>query len=349
MGNKTTTTYACVDEEYLTHAKGKFLEKWRRPCKSDAELDDFDVWKTLGIGGYGRVYLVRKKSNENFYAMKVQSKDHMMIKPKRAERMKEEKFILDAVDFPFLIQKHFSFKDNSYLYLVFEFIPGGNLSRHVKMNGSLPEGDARFYGAQIVLALEYLHFLNIIHRDLKLGNLLLDQRGYIKVIDYGMSKRVLDESWTFCGTPNYLAPEMVQQQEHNKAVDWWAFGVVLFKMTAGKQPFVGRNKDELHENIVKAEVKYPKRFSSKFKDLLQSLFQRDPKQRLGNLENGTADVKAHKWFRKANWGKIFEKKKTAPFIPEVSELGSCENFDTCEEEDLPVCNIDKYPGKFDFY
>ena len=198
-----------TDSEFFQRLndKGKeeFEEKWRSPAPYAASLEDFDRMKTLGTGSFGRVMLVQHKSSKEFYAMKILDKQKI-VKLQQVEHTLNEKKILHAISYPFVVGLKFHFKDTTNLYMLMEFVPGGEMFSHLRRLGRFSEPHARFYAAQILLTLEYLHNLDLIYRDLKPENLLIELTGYIKITDFGFSKRVKGRTWTLCGTPEYLAP-----------------------------------------------------------------------------------------------------------------------------------------------
>nr|XP_046154075.1 protein kinase, cAMP-dependent, catalytic, beta a isoform X3 [Oncorhynchus gorbuscha] len=299
-------------KEFLAKAKEDFLRKWECPPQSTTGLDDFDRLKTLGTGSFGRVMLVKHKGTEQFYAMKILDKQ----------------------------------KDNSNLYMVMEYVPGGEMFSHLRRIGRFSEHHARFYAAQIVLTFEYLHSLDLIYRDLKPENLLIDHQGYIQVTDFGFAKRVKGRTWTLCGTPEYLAPEIILSKGYNKAVDWWALGVLIYEMAAGYPPFFADQPIQIYEKIVSGKVRFPSHFSSDLKDLLRNLLQVDLTKRYGNLKNGVNDIKNHKWFATTDWIAIYERKVEAPFIPKCRGPGDTSNFDDYEEEDVRVSDTEKCAKEF---
>jgi len=297
---------------------------------SQMSLDQFEQSVTLGTGTFGRVYLVRHKPTGKFYAMKTLKKTEV-VRLKQVEHINSEKQILSAIRHPFIVNLYRSFQDEKYLFMLEEYVIGGEMFSHLRRAGRFSNEVTRFYAAEIVLALEYLHSLNVVYRDLKPENLLIDNQGHIKITDFGFAKRVEDRTWTLCGTPEYLAPEIIQSKGHGKAVDWWALGILIFEMLAGYPPFFDDNPFGIYEKILGGRIQFPSHFDQNAKDLIRKLLAADRTRRLGNLKGGASDIKNHKWFKGVDWDQLYQKRIIAPIIPEVEHEGDTNYFEKYDE------------------
>ncbi|KAI8821329.1 kinase-like domain-containing protein [Fimicolochytrium jonesii] len=310
-------------------------------------LADFHLDRTLGTGSFGRVHLVRLRSTGKYYAMKVLKKTEI-VKMKQIEHTVNEKHILELLDFPFLVSMLGTFQDYANLYFVMEYVQGGELFSYLRRCGRFPNHVARFYAAEVVMAFEHLHSKDIIYRDLKPENLLIDAKGNIKITDFGFAKHVPDVTWTLCGTPDYLAPEIIQSRGYGRAVDWWALGILIYEMLAGHPPFYDEDHFKLYEKILACRPKFPTHFDPAAKDLVKRLLSADLTKRYGNLKGGVNDIKKHKWFAGVDWDKLKALQIQSPYIPPLKGDGDTSNFDAYPEDHEPygiVCP-DPYREKF---
>lgn len=303
------------------------------PRKPGVTVADFEIICTIGTGSFGKVRLVKYKLNGQCYAMKTLRKSEI-IRMKQVDHIMSEQHILSLVDHPFLVKMYDSFQDDTYLYMVLDFIIGGEVFSHLRALGSFTNEMAKFYTAQITLAFEFLHTRSIVYRDLKPENLLLDRNGYVQVVDFGFAKVVRDRTWTLCGTPEYLAPEIIQSKGHNKGVDWWALGVLIFEMLAGHPPFYDENGNQfgIYQRILANKPVFPSGFNPDAIDLIRALLTTDVSNRLGCLRNGAEDVKQHKWFSGFDWDGLIHHRLPAPIIPHVEADDDVKNFDEYEDD-----------------
>uniref|UniRef100_A0A674NMX9 protein kinase C n=1 Tax=Takifugu rubripes TaxID=31033 RepID=A0A674NMX9_TAKRU len=299
-------------------------------------LPDFELIRVIGRGSYAKVLLVRLKKNEQMYAMKVVKKE-LVHDDEDIDWVQTEKHVFEQASAnPFLVGLHSCFQTQSRLFLVIEYVKGGDLMFHMQRQRKLPEEHARFYAAEICIALNFLHEKGIIYRDLKLDNVLLDHEGHVKLTDYGMCKEGIqpgDTTSTFCGTPNYIAPEILRGEDYGFSVDWWALGVLMFEMMAGRSPFdiitdnPDMNTEEyLFQVILEKPIRIPRSLSVKAASVLKGFLNKDPKDRLGcQAQMGFTDIKSHTFFRSIDWD---QKEVTPPFKPQILDDYGLENFDT---------------------
>jgi len=284
------------------------------------------------------VMQVRKKDDGKIYAMKVLRKDTIVAR-KQVAHTKAEKNILMKIQHPFIVNLNYAFQTKDKLYMILDYINGGELFFHLKKEGKFPEHRVKFYGAEIVCALAHLHNLDIVYRDLKPENILLDSEGHICITDFGLSKKLETEggTHTFCGTPEYLAPEVLKGHGHGIAVDWWSLGTLLFEMLTGLPPFYAQNVNVMYQKILSGELRFPAHISEEAKSLLEGLLTRDPALRLGS--KGGDDVKAHPWFADIQWDKLLRKEIEAPFRPKVKSPDDISQIDTQFTRERPMDSV----------
>jgi serine/threonine protein kinase len=275
----------------------------------------------LGKGSFGEVYLVQKINTQVLYAMKVLNKDRIMgqnlLKYAMAERN-----VLSLSNHPFIVKLNFAFQTSSKLFLILDYCPNGDLSKHLYIEKRFPEPKAKFYLCEVLLALEDLHKRDIIFRDLKPDNVVLDNEGHIKLTDFGLSKEGVFDSKSaksFCGSIAYLAPEMLKKQGHGKAVDWYLLGVLFYEMLVGIPPYFTAHKEDIFHNIEYGELQFPKLISNEAKELLRALLQKDPNKRLGGGIRDALDIKEHVYFKDVNWEDVYNKKIKPPEIRNIKK------------------------------
>lgn len=343
---KTTDNPRKIKERAAFEAQLTLLSKG---YKSTRTLDDMDIKRTLGSGSFGRVLLCTTKENNSvFWALKIISKERV-IKTKQVEHTIAEKNILFCMDSCFVVKCMDYFMDKNNLYYALEFISGGEMFTHIQKQKRrrFTEEQTRFFSAETVCAFEYLHNIDIIFRDLKPENMLIDWKGHVRVTDFGFAKRVDDRTWTMCGTPEYLAPEIIVNKGYSHAVDWWAIGVLTYEMRCGHSPFEANSQMEMFEKITRADFKFPRDFTEEEIDLITGLLQVDLTRRLGNMHGGADDVKKRRYFKDINWDRLILQQEISPYIPMVNGPGDASNFDTYpEEKNQWVPGTDKFGDQF---
>ncbi|KAI9204729.1 kinase-like domain-containing protein [Polychytrium aggregatum] len=312
-------------------------------ARHDYDLYDFKIKEQIGRGAFATVHLVKfaprnlqdvsqPAVSEKSYAMKALRKKDI-IATKQIKHVMNEKTILENVRFPFIVELLATFQDIKHLYLVMEYIPGGDMFTLLRKRRRFPESVARFYSSELVLALEYLHSKKIIYRDLKPENILIDVEGHIKIADFGFAKTVSETAQTFCGTPAYMAPEIILKTGYNKTVDWWSLGTLIYEMLAGYSPFIAATPLEIYENVLDGKISWSSQIGSTSKDLLKHLIEMIPRKRFGagHWPNETKEIKGHPWFAGVNWRSIEDKKIAPPFTPKVTGTEDISNFDKYNE------------------
>ena len=268
-----------------------------------------------------------------YYGLKIMSMEDV-IRMKQVDHVHNEKNVLKSISHPFLISLTCSTLDTRFIYLLFPFVPGGELFSYLRNMKRFPDSTALFYTAEVVSALGYLHSLGIIYRDIKPENLLLDEKGHLKIVDFGFSKEVRDKTWTLCGTPEYIAPEIILDRGYGMSVDWWALGVLVFEMVVGYPPFQDRNIFDLYDMILGEKVEWPTDLEIKpvVIDFVSKLLVKKVKKRLGCGREGVEEVKCHNWLKHIDWSEVLATKISPPIVPEISHAGDCGNYQDYPEE-----------------
>eukprot|EP01017_Pseudomicrothorax_dubius_P044953 TRINITY_DN7684_c0_g1_i1.p1 TRINITY_DN7684_c0_g1~~TRINITY_DN7684_c0_g1_i1.p1 ORF type:complete len:355 (-),score=99.46 TRINITY_DN7684_c0_g1_i1:114-1178(-) len=300
-------------------------------------IESFHLIKVIGKGTYGKVVLVKKKDDNKIYALKMVKKE-VVEKRKQTPYIQTERNVLVGCDHPFIIKLAFAFQNERKLFFALEYCPGGELFYLLQRRKTFTEDQAKFYAAQIVLAIEHLHERNVIYRDLKPENVILDAQGYIRITDFGLAKMNISDAtgaFSICGTPEYLAPEVLKKQGHGKPVDWWTLGCLIFEMLTGWPPFYTKEREELFRRIKYDELIFPKHLSASCRSLLEGLFQKNSERRLGSGRGGAKEIMSHAWFSDINFSAILKKEVRAPFTPKLKDELDISNFDR-EFTEAPV-------------
>ena len=293
-------------------------------------LNDFKILKTLGKGAFGKVLLVHNEELNKYFAMKILKKDFIK-KNKQIAHTKVERKILEKIDYPFIAQLFYAFQNKEKLYMITEYMPGGEMFYHLHKEQYFKESKAKFYICEIILAIEHLHKNNIIYRDLKPENILLDENGHIKLTDFGLSKIVndinKDRAFTICGTPEYVAPEVLTGKGYNKSVDWWSLGIVLYEMLCGYSPF-REARERIDIEIYFKPIHHDNLISDIAFDLINKLIEPNCEKRLGYGIMDSIEIKNHVFFKDINWKKVERKEIEPEYKPVLKKPGDVSNFDT---------------------
>ncbi|XP_060529508.1 ribosomal protein S6 kinase beta-2-like [Cylas formicarius] len=342
----------CIDEnpnpnEVIDLTEGDFetlelTEENVNPTQERMTPKDFDLLKVLGKGGYGKVFQCRKRNGRDagkIFAMKVLKKASIVRNQKDVSHTKAERNILESVKHPFIVQLNYAFQTGGKLYLVLEYLSGGELFTYLEKEGLFLEECASFYLAEIILALEHLHSLGIIYRDLKPENILLDRDGHIKLTDFGLSKEHIQDNTrtlTFCGTIEYMAPEILSRLGHSKEADWWSLGALMFDMLTGAPPFHGETRKLTIALILKAKLIFPQFMTMDCRDLVRRLLKKKPQDRLGAPPEGAKAIKRHPFFKNTNWDDVYNKRIEPPYKPYLRSEDDVSQFDPKFTRQTPV-------------
>jgi len=295
------------------------------------KLHDFELLALVGSGAFGKVIQVKKKDTGRIYALKVLSKKDVLA-TNQMRATETERRVLEVVNHPFIVKLFYAFQTTDKLCFVLDFVNGGDIFSLIKQSKRLPESDCMFYSAQLVMALEYLHEMDIIYRDLKPENVLLDKQGYLKLTDFGLSKdAVQDRTYTIVGSPYYIAPEIVLKQGHSKVADWWSLGILCYEMVVGLPPFYSDNFHMSYRRLLEEPLQFPRHTSEICCDLLRGLLKIDPRSRLGSgedLHHSVAqDIRQHAFYKTLSWDKLLAKQLPPPYIPDVSSDRDVSHFE----------------------
>ncbi|ELP92263.1 protein kinase, putative [Entamoeba invadens IP1] len=300
--------------------------------------DDFDLVRVIGRGSFGKVMLVQKKDDKKYYAMKILRKD-VVKERKQVDHTKAEKTVLMQISHPFIVKLYYAFQTADKLYMILEFVNGGELFHHLKEENSFSEERSKFYAAEIALVLIHLHSLDIIYRDLKPENILLDNTGNVVITDFGLSKQLAEgqDTSTFCGTPDYLAPEILKGTGHGAAVDWWSLGILIYEMIVGIPPFYDDDVSIMYQKILKSQPHFPKNISYDAKSVIMGLLEKDPNDRLEGK-----DVIEMEWFKDIDFDKLLKKEVPPPWVPPVKSKTEISQID---EEFIDEDAVDTPPNE----
>ena len=293
--------------------------------KSDTlSLDNFDIISMIGKGYYGKVLLASKKDTQELFAIKVVRKSYLAECGKMQTIMMERNILFKA-NSPFIVKIKFAFQSSSKFYIGMEYVPGGELFHLLEKEDTFTIRDTRFYIAEIALALDYLHSIGVVYRDLKLENVLIGNDGHIKLCDFGLSKDISPDcrTSTFCGTTEYLAPEIVLGKEYDYKIDWWALGILTYELLFGETPFYNQTNKGIMDCIVQSEPPFNESAPKPIVDFIKKLLTKDPKKRPGLKE-----LKDHPFWNGINWEDAMNKKLTPPFVPKDLDKNPVANFDS---------------------
>lgn len=326
-------------------------EKTQNEARLDQKkfsLECFDVLGTLGSGTFSRVRLVKLKDYPSSSPMALKMlKKSVVLKLKQLDNLRNEKLIMEQLEHPFIPKLIGTFQDSRYIFMLMEFAHGGELFTRMKKQGCLPKFEAQFYAAELVLVLEYLSQKSIAFRDLKPENILLDRLGHIKLVDFGFSKVVEDKTYTMCGTPEYMAPEVILGKGHGKNADWWALGILIYEMLVGRPPFYDENPFNLYQKIILNRFNFPPELEESAKNLVSGLLEGDVNKRLRCKEDGCNAIKGHPWFRDFDFELMHRKEIAAPWVPELDSESDTSYFDSypdsTEPPSSPLIDPDRDP------
>ncbi|XP_051712247.1 serine/threonine-protein kinase N2 isoform X6 [Oryctolagus cuniculus] len=336
-----------IPQSGLEYGDIRELENRRSQQRFQFNLQDFRCCAVLGRGHFGKVLLAEYKHTNEMFAIKALKKGDIVARDEVDSLMCEKRIFetVNSVRHPFLVNLFACFQTKEHVCFVMEYAAGGDLMMHIHTD-VFSEPRAVFYAACVVLGLQYLHEHKIVYRDLKLDNLLLDTEGFVKIADFGLCKEGMgygDRTSTFCGTPEFLAPEVLTETSYTRAVDWWGLGVLIYEMLVGESPFPGDDEEEVFDSIVNDEVRYPRFLSTEAISIMRRLLRRNPERRLGAGEKDAEDVKKHPFFRLIDWSALMDKKVKPPFVPTIRGREDVSNFDDEFTSEAPILTPPREP------
>lgn len=300
-------------------------------------LDMFDMGVTLGTGSFGRVRFCTHKAKGSQWAIKALKKA-VIIRMQQVEHMMNEKNILMSINHTFIVQLAGTFQDERFLYMILEYVIGGEFFTHLRRAQRFENHVCRFYAAHVALIFEYLHEKDIVYRDLKPENLLLDSAGFLKITDFGFAKIVVFKTYTLCGTPEYIAPEVLLNKGHGKGVDWWTLGILIYEMLVGQPPFVDDDPLKVYQQVLAGKLVFPRFVDRNARSLVKKVLTADLTKRYGCLKGGAADIKYHKWFTGFEFDALLARTLLPPIVPKTNGSSDTSQFDPYPDsvEETPI-------------
>ncbi|XP_071377264.1 serine/threonine-protein kinase N2 [Centroberyx affinis] len=347
MGKSAKDTPLSATENKSYKSKGQPVINPTLNMEEGLQMEDFNCISVLGRGHFGKVLLAEYKKSGNLYAIKALKKGDIVTRDEVDSLMCEKRIFetINASHHPFLVNLHGCFQTADHVCFVMTYSPGGDLMTHIH-SSIFSEKQARFYSSCVLLGLEFLHLNRIVYRDLKLDNLLMDADGFVRIADFGLCKEGMghgDRTTTFCGTPEFLAPEVLTDNNYTRSVDWWGLGVLIYEMMVGESPFPGDDEEEVFDSIVNDEVRYPRFLSPESVSLIQKLLQKNPETRLGAGEQDATEVKRHHFFQAVDWDALLAKRVRPPFLPAIKAPRDVSNFDQEFTRLKPVLTLPRTP------
>ena len=335
------------ESEYDENSVNEFVQNHDNPLGIKLTFHDFQKLKVLGKGSFGEVLLVKLNANNKYYAMKILTKKKVKLRHQEVHT-KAERDLMVKINCPFIVNIKFAFQDAINLYIITEFMQGGEMFFHLHREKKFSNEKTRFYAVEMVLAIEFLHKNKMLYRDLKPENIMVDANGHIKLTDFGLSKMVKktkEKAFTICGTPQYLAPEILSDDGYDNSVDWWSLGCVMFEMLVGTAPFKIPKGSYLSADLYKKKINLPDYVTPEAKDLIKQLLVPNPKKRLGYGNDGAKKIKEHPYFKDIDWDDAWNQKLTPPFIPELDGETDLRYFDKIfTEEKIEGSKVSEAPS-----